>query len=126
MAGVLRDIRPSVGVPVATACLFLDGESAGVYNVGTLPEHRGRGIGAAMTRAALQVADEQDYTVTTLLATEKGISLYRALGFEDVGTFGIYGAVPAVTAGKQPSRTARPAGGARAPRGSRKAHGRSR
>jgi len=124
------------GVPVATACLFVDGESAGIYNVGTLPEHRGRGIGAAMTRAALQIADDQDYPIATLLSTAQGLSLYRELGFEAVGVFAIHGAVPPaakaaapskpVRGEKRSSRTARPSGGARAPRGNRKAARRSR
>ena len=40
-------------VPVATAMLVTSDETAGVYNVVTLPEHRGKGYGAAVTWAVV-------------------------------------------------------------------------
>ncbi|MFG1478727.1 GNAT family N-acetyltransferase [Xanthobacter sp. V4C-4] len=52
---VLRDGERQ---PVAAASLYRIGALAGLYNVGTLATHRGRGLGQAITRAALALAAE--------------------------------------------------------------------
>src|SRR3954447_6769702 len=54
------------GAPVATATLFTGGGAAGIYNVATLPEARGRGIGAAVSHAALHAARAGGETVGVL------------------------------------------------------------
>jgi GNAT superfamily N-acetyltransferase len=70
------------GTPVATTSLLDCGELAGIYHVVTLPQARGRGIGRAMTIAALQYAKTRGATHAALQASKMGFSVYRAIGFE--------------------------------------------
>jgi GNAT superfamily N-acetyltransferase len=77
-------------VAVATAGLFLGTEVAGIYIVATVPEARRRGLGTAVTAAAVREARELGYPVAVLQASEMGHPIYRRLGFEDHYTFRRY------------------------------------
>lgn len=78
------------GKPVATVCVFYDGNVAAIHDVVTLPEVRGQGIGGAMTLMAAQAAREQGYRVAVLTASPFGINIYRRLGFREYCMFGTY------------------------------------
>jgi ribosomal protein S18 acetylase RimI-like enzyme len=78
------------GEPVATCSLFLGAGVAGLYDIGTLPERRRRGIGAAITRAAIADALESGYRIAILHSSTVGAAMYRALGFYDVCPIGQY------------------------------------
>jgi len=67
------------GIPAGAAYTYHDGSSLGVYQVGTLPEHRGHGVARALM-AAILTAYPAD--VVTLTATDQGRPLYEDLGFE--------------------------------------------
>ena len=73
------------GKVVATSMLYLAGGLAGVYCVATLPEERGRGLGAHVTAEALKAGQQAGYKVGVLQSSEAGHSVYLALGFCDVG-----------------------------------------
>jgi ribosomal protein S18 acetylase RimI-like enzyme len=73
------------GVPRATSGCEVFGEFARIFFVNTEPSWRGRGIGGAMTLAALRAAARAGARLATLEATDAGASLYRRLGFESAG-----------------------------------------
>lgn len=77
------------GTPVATTTVFLSAGVAGVYFVMTVPEARRRGIGAAITYAALREAEAvAEYGV--LGSSPAGRSVYAGLGFREYCTIELY------------------------------------
>ncbi len=75
---------------LATASLFMDGSTAGIYFVMTVPEARRQGIGAAVTLAALRGARELGYRVGVLGSSEAGLPVYQRLGFQTYCAIEIY------------------------------------
>jgi GNAT superfamily N-acetyltransferase len=78
------------GKPVSTAGVFFGEEVAGIYTVATIPEARGKGIGAAVTLAPLIEARRMGYRVGTLQSSEMGFPVYKKMGFEqnfNLGSF---------------------------------------
>lgn len=77
------------GEPVATTTIYLAAGVAGVYFVMTVPEARRRGIGAAITYAALREAEAvAEYGV--LGSSPAGKSVYAGLGFRQHCTIDLY------------------------------------
>ncbi len=76
------------GIPLAGAELHHDGETAGLYGVVTAPIARGRGLGTAVSAAAvagLGALGGAEHVV--LQATAEGERVYRRLGFARVGGY---------------------------------------
>jgi GNAT superfamily N-acetyltransferase len=73
------------GEPVAASALFDAFGIAGVQNVVTVPEARGRGIGKQMTAHVIAEASRRGLEVAALGSSDMGYPVYRALGFRDVG-----------------------------------------
>jgi ribosomal protein S18 acetylase RimI-like enzyme len=74
------------GEPVANAATVFAADAIGVYNVGTLPGHRKRGIGEALVRYAIDEARKQSGIQRTVLqSTSFGYDLYRKMGYKTVG-----------------------------------------
>ncbi len=71
------------GKPVGVSALHVDHGVAGLYAAATLPEARGKGIGAAMTLQPLLDGRKAGYKVGVLQASEMGYSVYKRLGFKD-------------------------------------------
>lgn len=82
---LLRTFLATVdGVPAASSTLLVTGTTAGLYNVGTLPEFRRRGLGRLVSLAALEAGRAEGCSVGVLDASSDGEPVYRALGFEEV------------------------------------------
>ncbi len=73
------------GEPVATAFGRSSGGVVGVYAVGTVAAARRRGIGAAVTSRVMSEARADGARLAVLSASDMGRSVYRRLGFEDIG-----------------------------------------
>ncbi|GAB2746935.1 ribosomal protein S18-alanine N-acetyltransferase [Salinifilum aidingensis] len=65
-----------------------DGAEAEVHTIGVDPHEQGRGVGTALLRALLERADERGAATFLEVRTdnEAAIGMYRAHGFEIVGT----------------------------------------
>jgi ribosomal protein S18 acetylase RimI-like enzyme len=57
----------------------------GIFNLGTLPDARRRGVGTALTALALHEARERGCTTTSLQSTPIAEGVYASLGFADLG-----------------------------------------
>jgi ribosomal protein S18 acetylase RimI-like enzyme len=75
---------------VAAAALFVGAGVAGVYNVCTVPEVRGQGIGRAVTAAVLDDAVRRGLRIAVLGSSPMGYPVYRRLGFRDVSRLRSY------------------------------------
>lgn len=72
------------GEPVAVGAVYIQGATAGIYNVATLEAARGRGIGTALTATLMELARTLGCNEVILHATEVGRPVYEKLGFETV------------------------------------------
>ena len=82
------------GLPVATAATVACQGVAGLYNVATVPNHRERGYGEAITRYAIAAAIRENKVERVVLqSTSQGLSLYRRMGFDTVTRILVYNSV---------------------------------
>ena len=75
---------------VATARLACYGDVGEITGVVTLPAHRRRGLGTAMTWAAVAEAARRGCTAITLSASEMGYPVYLRMGFVPVCRYRTY------------------------------------
>ena len=78
------------GEAVGTSECFLAHGVAGIYNVVTLAHARRRGVGSALTSAALGAARSEGYQIAVLQASAAGQGIYARLGFVACGLFREY------------------------------------
>ncbi len=79
------------GRAVGTVATVSVEDAIGLYSVATLPEFRGRGIGEALVRHAVEQARaETGLERVVLQSSREGEPLYRRLGFRPVSRFAIF------------------------------------
>lgn len=76
--------------PVAVSLAALTGRGVVIANVTTLADVRGRGLGRAITLAAMQEGADAGATIAVLQSTEMGNGVYRRLGFEQFARYRTY------------------------------------
>lgn len=72
------------GEVVATATMVAASGAAGIFGVATTEPARRRGVGTAVTAAAVAAGLEQGCDLAYLQASSMGFSVYRRLGFRSV------------------------------------------
>lgn len=72
------------GRTVGVATGLIQEETIGIYNVATVADYRGRGIGSAATTAVMREGRERGCTNAILHTSAMGLSVYERLGFEVV------------------------------------------
>lgn len=77
VTGYVAEVR---GEPCGTAMTVVVGDCAVLLNVATLPAHRSRGVGRAVTGAALRHAADAGAGSACLHPTPEGTALYVSLG----------------------------------------------
>ena len=82
------------GKPVACSSMFLGAGVAGIYNVGTIPDKRGQGIGAALTWEPLCNARKMGYRIGVLHSSLMGFNVYRRIGFKEYCKLRTYVSAP--------------------------------
>ena len=69
------------GKPVTTALSVTTGDCVGIFRVATLPDHRRRGYGAAVTARAVRDGFDGGARWAWLSASDAGYTVYRGMGF---------------------------------------------
>jgi GNAT superfamily N-acetyltransferase len=72
------------GDPVVCGQLLRTGDVAGVYSIGVRERFRRRGLGAAITAAALVAGSDSGCSIGVLQASPMGAPVYDRMGFETV------------------------------------------
>jgi ribosomal protein S18 acetylase RimI-like enzyme len=75
------------GRDVGAAIAYDHDGDRGIFNVGTRPEARRRGIGTALTALQLHDARERGCATASLQSTPIAEGVYAALGFADLGRY---------------------------------------
>ena len=75
------------GRPVAGAMTIVTHGVAGIYWVGTVPDARGRGLAALVTRVAGNAGFDLGARMASLQASPMGEPVYRRMGYETIGSY---------------------------------------
>ena len=78
------------GRAVCTASLYMDGDTAYLFDVSTLSAIRGRGFGKAISRAVLDSARDQGIARVGIYSTTHAMATLLAEGFEQVCSFLVF------------------------------------
>lgn len=76
--------------PVASGLMFRGGDDIGLYWISVVPSHRNKGLGSWLAQELLRVGKEEGYHHAVLQSSPVAASIYRRLGFREVGNFLVY------------------------------------
>ncbi len=80
------------GRPVATSIAIRSGDVSGVYGVGTHESARRRGVGTAVTWAAVEAGRAWGCDTIVLQASDMGLPVYERMGFRTVISYETFAA----------------------------------
>ncbi|MFJ3671129.1 GNAT family N-acetyltransferase [Streptomyces sp. NPDC090106] len=89
-ADIVRLAAVLEGEVVGTTTVIAAHGVAGIFLVHVAEEHRRRGVGAALTAAALRVGRERGMDAAALVASPAGEALYRRFGFTSVWGYRLF------------------------------------
>lgn len=89
-SNIINFIASIDGTPAGASSIIFSTGLAGLYNVATLNEYRGKGIGTAVSIAPLLVAKDQGYEIGNLQSSQMGFHLYQRIGFKTYFEYKIY------------------------------------
>jgi GNAT superfamily N-acetyltransferase len=78
------------GEPVSTALGCRCNDTVGIFNVATLPDHRGRGCGTALSARATGDGFAGGARLALLQSSAEGASVYRRVGFDSIETYNLF------------------------------------
>lgn len=78
------------GEAVTTGLGLMEGAAVGIFNVATVPEHRGRGYGTAVTHRCLRAGFEAGARRSYLQSSQQPFGAYGRLGFRTVERWSIW------------------------------------
>jgi len=93
--GAAAFLAEADGRPAAIAMTIVSHGVAGIYWVGSTEEARGRGLGRAVTAAAIDAGLAMGAVSASLQASPMGEPLYRRMGFETIFDYHLYMRPPA-------------------------------
>ena len=73
--------------PAATGIAFDHEGDCGVFNLGTVPRARRRGLGTRLTALHLHLARDRGCETASLQSTEMAERVYASIGFRDLGRY---------------------------------------
>jgi hypothetical protein len=86
--GIVEDLQHYIGYlddkPVGTSSILYGVGVAGLYNVSTLPESRGKRVGSVMSAVPFADAADKGYKIGILHSTKVGYNVYKRLGFQEI------------------------------------------
>jgi GNAT superfamily N-acetyltransferase len=79
------------GSAVCSTTLLLHQETAGIYDVVTLPEYRGKGVGTELMNYVFRFALDRGAKLAVLQSYHKAAPWYESMGFQKTGRYsGMY------------------------------------
>ena len=76
--------------PVASGLMFRGEADIGLYWVSVVPHQRSRGMGSWLAQELLRIGKNEGYHHAVLQSSPVAASIYRRLGFREIGTFQVY------------------------------------
>ena len=87
---IMNFIAKIDGEPVGMSSIVFGAGVAGLYSVGTLKEHRGKGIGSAISLIALLYGRKRGYEIGILQSSVPALNVYTRLGFKEYFRWQLY------------------------------------
>jgi len=82
------------GAPAAVGMVYVNHSVAEVIHIGTHPDYRRQGLGELVTRAVTNEGFKRGARLASLQSTRMGESVYRRIGYREVGRYRWYVSPP--------------------------------